>query len=35
MWGAFYDLGIGAQENYELAVYWYRKASERGSADAT
>ena len=26
---------MGAPENDELAVYWYRRAADRGSPDAT
>jgi uncharacterized protein len=29
-----YDLGLGIQQNYLLAVKWYRKAAEQGFANA-
>lgn len=34
MLGMSYGYGIGVAQNYETAVYWFRKAAEQGHAGA-
>ena len=32
--GRMYELGVGVNQNYEKAVYWYERAVKRGNANA-